>query len=150
MFRRIFVMGTIFSVMTGFADKTVALKPVPNLVGTYHCNGYDNLSGNFQGTMILSLDANGSVPGQGYEAYNYKESTVDGERYVGTILENGDVLSEYFENVQPDEYDDTGIGNMTLTADKNANGISQLVLHELYYEPKYAKGDTGTETCIKN
>jgi hypothetical protein len=127
MSKQIFMVTALSFTMMSFAAPTNTIKPLPNLSGTYTCNGYDNSEGNSQGTLILALDANGSMPAQGYVAYQYKESTMDGERYTGSVLANGNMLSEYFENVEPDEYTDSGMASVLVTYDKDGNGNNLII-----------------------
>lgn len=134
-----------------FANKAASTgpTPLPDFAGTYNCTGYDISEGNMQGTVVLMLDAQDTDAKHGYVTYRYKEATTDGEKYTGSIIANGNILSEHFENVEPDEYSDRGVANIIATHDVNDAGVSQTVLHEFYYEPSYGKGDTGTEVCVK-
>ncbi len=124
---------------------------MPNLAGTYSCNGFDSHDGPFSGSrLILTLDEKNSDFQHGYTAYGFTGFSAEGDVvYNGAIVANGNTFAMNFKNITPEGESDHGVALGTITHDRDDKGISQTVLHNFYYQPEYKGSGHGVATCIK-
>lgn len=138
------VMGLVFVSASYAAGVSI------NLAGTYLCDGYDSHSGAFKGaTMVLILDSKNSELPDGHGAYRYSLVTSGDLHYTGVAASSGNTVAITFQNTGYGQGADHGISTGFVTYDQNANGMSQTVLHNFYYEPEYYGGGNGSDTCVK-
>lgn len=134
-----------------FASSTTIPSDALNLSGIYNCIGYGDKVGALQSQIVLTIDPKESIFSQNLVAYHYSEgadeSVAGSFSYTGEAVANGNNVAFYFENIDPKQKDDHGVGISFVSHDLDTNAKNTTVIHKFYYAPAYEGGANGSETC---
>lgn len=113
-----------------------------DLSGVYSCTGRDAHDGAFKATVTLKRDEkNSSGP---FGGYAYQMQVEGFGLYLGSAASHNDHLAITFANENPEKNDfGTGIALIKRTKD----GVR---LEKYYFQPAYASGNHGFETCLRS